>query len=218
MPGCWRKDAAKRPRQPPDAVVNELNRIANERTIPIAMPTPAAAAATEPWETIYDSESGDSESAAPPEFMPKVGKPKRRWGLIAAWVAAVAIFAGGAIVIATYAKKQIDVEKPAAAVVSKPNPPVVPEARKPAEIDKAKPKFPPLDAAWVSKVKALPAREQIVEVSGELVKRNPDYAGIGNPAEFKETIKNDRVVELRINTKTAGDLTPLQSLPFLEFL
>ena len=78
--------------------------------------------------------------------------------------------------------------------------------------------FAQLSPDWLKKVRALPPDKQLEEVSAELVKRNPGYAGIADPAAFNGTKKDGQVAELKIDTLNVTDLTPLQALPFLEFL
>jgi serine/threonine protein kinase/Leucine-rich repeat (LRR) protein len=72
----------------------------------------------------------------------------------------------------------------------------------------AKSAFPPLDEAWVQKVRDLPAEKQIEEVAAELKRRNPGFDGKMTPS-FQG---------LALATDDVADLTPLRALPGLTSL
>ena len=128
------KDAAKRPASA-DAVLNELNRIAQEMTIPIAMPAVLSLEdkAADPWASIDNSAIDDSKPVALPEFMPKVAKPKKRRGLlIVAGFAAFALLAAGTIVIVNRNKDGKPKEdSPKFVEIQPPPPPPVDDFLKP---------------------------------------------------------------------------------------
>jgi eukaryotic-like serine/threonine-protein kinase len=93
------KDAANRPASAED-VVNVLSSIAAGMTLP------AAAKAPDPWSGIDDSESDDSEPAAPSHYTLKLAKRKKHRGLlIAVEIAAFGVLIAGAIGIVMLNKK-----------------------------------------------------------------------------------------------------------------
>jgi hypothetical protein len=74
--------------------------------------------------------------------------------------------------------------------------------------------FPPLDPAWLAKVQALPAAEQLKEVAAEMVRRNPEFDGKFNPV----LVNNGVVEEIGFDASEVTDLFPLRGLAGLKRL
>jgi hypothetical protein len=69
--------------------------------------------------------------------------------------------------------------------------------------------FPPLDPAWLAKVRAMKPEEQVQAVVAELKRRNPGFDGKVTP-----TIQDSEVVSLKFEERVQiRDLMPLQGLP-----
>ncbi len=204
------KEAAKRP-DSADVVVNELERIAAEMSLPMGAKGP------DPFFGIDDSESAGPEPDALPEFTPKRAKPKNgRDRLISTGIAALTVLVAGAIIVLVVKKFESKSKKEAPGDSKQPAA-VAPEQKPPKSRDD-KSSFPPLDSDWARKVKTLSPQEQLNEISAELVKRNSGYAGKDDPTAFMATIKDGRIAELKINTVSVSDLTPVQALSSLEVL
>lgn len=71
--------------------------------------------------------------------------------------------------------------------------------------------FPPLDPAWLTRVRALPKEQQIKEVADELKRRNPDFEGLDQVFSGPEK----PVLGVRLVSELITDLTPLQGFPEL---
>lgn len=81
--------------------------------------------------------------------------------------------------------------------------------------------FPPLDPAWVKKLQALPAEEQLKEVAAELKRRNPGFDGNVDPVyQGKKwlSIQDGVVGSLRFCTDAVTDISPVRALPGLKGL
>jgi eukaryotic-like serine/threonine-protein kinase len=76
-----------------------------------------------------------------------------------------------------------------------------------------KPTFPPLDEAWVKKVRDLPAEKQVEEVAAELMRRNPGFDGKTTPA-----IAEGVVTDLQFLTDDVADISPVRALVGLRTL
>ncbi len=72
---------------------------------------------------------------------------------------------------------------------------------------------PPQDEAWLQKVPALPAAQQVDAVAAELKARNPGFDGNVTP-----TIESGLVVGLQFNTYKVTDISPVRALPGLRGL
>jgi Leucine-rich repeat (LRR) protein len=67
--------------------------------------------------------------------------------------------------------------------------------------------------AWVKRVAALPAEEQVKAVVDKLKELNPDFVG-----QVTHKVENAQVTELVIETDQVTDLSPLRALPALHHL
>ncbi len=81
------------------------------------------------------------------------------------------------------------------------------------EYDAAK-AFPPLDPAWLTRIRALPKEQQIKEVADELKRRNPDFEGL-DPKQDVFSGPGKPVLGVRLISELVTDLTPLQGFPEL---
>jgi serine/threonine protein kinase len=74
--------------------------------------------------------------------------------------------------------------------------------------------FPPLDPAWVEKVRALKPDDQAKEVAAELKRRNPDF----DPATLDHRVTDGILTHLTVPTDRVKDLTPVRVFPTLRML
>ena len=73
--------------------------------------------------------------------------------------------------------------------------------------------FLPLDPAWLKRVAALPAKEQVEAVRAELMKRNPGFDGT-----VTHKIEAGAVTKLEFYTDNVTDISPVRALIALKVL
>jgi tRNA A-37 threonylcarbamoyl transferase component Bud32 len=149
-------------------------------------------------------ESPSSATQLLPAVLPRRRRPVR----IAALIAAAVLLLGGVWPVVLlrdrHGKEVARIQAPDGAVEVRDDAPSPAADQCP---------FPPLDEAWVKKVRLLPAMQQVKEVAAELKRRNPGFDGTVTHRE-----RLGEVIYLRFAGNEVTDLLPVRALPELRKL